>query len=220
MHYDTNTNDHGLPHDPFKAIVAPRPIGWIGTQSTTGVMNLAPYSYFNAVADKPYYLTFGSVGLKDSIVNIEQTGVFTASLCTEDVFEHMNGSSVASGPEVDEFALTGTTPQMGKFVNAPFVAEAAAAFECELYQVIDLPGCDRSQGTGRYVVLGRVVGTYINDKYIVDGRFDTRSARPLGRCGYMDYTVVQDSSMFEANRPQLDENGKLKPGEAWDGVYR
>ena len=220
MHYDTLKNEHGLPHDPFKAIVTPRPIGWVGSKAIDGTLNLAPYSYFNAVADRPYYVTIGSNGLKDTMANIEETGVFTVSLATEALFDHMNGSSVASGPEIDEFALTGATPQMGKFVDAPFVAESPAAFECKLYQIIDLPGANRDKKTGNFVILAQVVGTYINDDFITDGRFDTRKARPLARCGYMDYAVIGSENMFETNRPELDEHGRLKAPEKWDGTYR
>ncbi len=220
MHYDALKNEHGLQHDPFKAIVTPRPIGWIGSKAKDGNLNLAPYSYFNAVADRPYYFAIGSNGLKDSMANIEETGVFTVSLATEDLFHQMNGSSVSSGPEIDEFALTGATPKMGKFVDAPFVAESPAAFECKLHQIIDLPGANRAEKKGHFVILAQVVGTYINDDFITDGRFDTRKARPLARCGYMDYAVIGEENMFETNRPELDEHGKLKAPEKWDGTYR
>ena len=116
MHYDTIKNNHNLPHDPFKAIVAPRPIGWIGSCSQTGNYNLAPYSYFNAIADRPHYVMFSSVDIKDSVKNIEETGEFTVSIATEELFDHMNGSSVPAGPEVDEFKLAGLNPKIGNFV--------------------------------------------------------------------------------------------------------
>ena len=103
MHYNTLQNEHGLPHDPFKAIVSPRPIGWIGSYSSLGVYNLAPYSYFNAIADGLYFVMFSSVDIKDSVKNIEETEEFTVSLATEDLFDHMNGSSVPAGSDVDEF---------------------------------------------------------------------------------------------------------------------
>ena len=166
MHYDTIKNEHNLPHDPFKAIVAPRPIGWIGSRSQTGVYNLAPYSYFNAIADRPHFVMFSSVDIKDSVKNIEETGDFTVSLATEDLFDHMNGSSVPAGSEIDEFELAGLKPQIGKFVSAPFVSEAAAALECKYWKTIDLPNVDRKLGKGNYVIFGQVVGIYINDKFI------------------------------------------------------
>ena len=166
MHYDTLKNEHGLPHDPFKAIVAPRPIGWIGSLSSSGVYNLAPYSYFNAIADRPHFVMFSSVDIKDSVKNIEETGEFTVSLATEDLFDHMNGSSVPADSNIDEFELAGLKPQIGKFVSAPFVSEASAALECKHWKTIDLPNVDRDNGTGNYVIFGQVVGIFINDKFI------------------------------------------------------
>ena len=105
MHYDARKNEHGLPHDPFKAIVAPRPIGWIGSQNKKGQKNLAPYSYFNGVSDQPHYVMFSSNGLKDSLINAEETGVFTASLATSNLFDQMNVSSVPAKYGTDEFEL-------------------------------------------------------------------------------------------------------------------
>ena len=220
MHYDSVENKHGLPHDPFKAIVAPRPIGWIGSMSKTGIKNLAPYSYFNAIADKPHFVMFSSVDIKDSVRNIEETGEFTVSLATENLFDHMNGSSVPAGSDVDEFELAGLKSQTGKFVSAPFVSEAAAALECKYWKTIDLPNVNRKNGTGNYVVLGKVVGIYINDNFIKDGLFNAAAARPLVRLGYMDYGVVGSENTFSKNRPKLGKNGKLQPVDEWDGVYR
>jgi flavin reductase (DIM6/NTAB) family NADH-FMN oxidoreductase RutF len=220
MHYDTLKNEHGLPHDPFKAIVAPRPIGWIGTRSSLGVYNLAPYSYFNAISDKPYFVMFSSVDIKDSVKNIEETGEFTVSLATEDLFDHMNGSSVAAGSAIDEFELTDLKPQTGKFVSAPFVSQTAAALECKHWKTIDLPNVNRDRGTGNYVIFGQVIGIYINEKFIKDGLFDTSAARPLVRLGYMDYGIVGSENTFSKNRPKLGKDGKLQTVEEWDGVYR
>ncbi len=220
MHYDTLKNEHGLPHDPFKAIVAPRPIGWIGSRSSKGIYNLAPYSYFNAIADKPYFVMFSSVDIKDSLKNIEETAEFTVSLATENLFDHMNGSSVPAGSDVNEFELAGLRSQIGKFVSAPFVAEAAAALECIHWKTIDLPNSKRDKGTGNYVVLGQVIGIYINDKFIKDGLFNASAARPLVRLGYMDYGVVGSENTFSKNRPKLGKDGKLEPVEEWDGIYR
>jgi len=115
LHYSTKKNDHNLPHDPFKAIVSPRPIGWIGTQNSDGIRNLAPYSFFNAISDKPYYVMFSSTGYKDSIKNIEETKVFSCSLATQNLFEKMNFSSASAKYGVDEFALSGLTPEDGKY---------------------------------------------------------------------------------------------------------
>ena len=220
MHYDTLKNEHGLPHDPFKAIVAPRPIGWIGSRSITGVYNLAPYSYFNAIADRPHFVMFSSVDIKDSVKNIEETGEFTVSLATEDLFDHMNGSSVPADSNIDEFELAGLKPQIGKFVSAPFVSEASAALECKHWKTIDIPGSDRSKLTGNYSIIGEVVGVHINDDYIKDGMFDTEKVRPIARLGYMDYGVVGKENIFSKNRPKLNKDGKLESVKKWDGVYR
>ena len=163
MHYDTIKNNHNLPHDPFKAIVAPRPIGWIGSCSKAGNYNLAPYSYFNAIAERPHYVMFSSVDIKDSVKNIEETGEFTVSIATEELFDHMNGSSVPAGPEVDEFKLAGLNPKIGNFVSAPFVSEAAAALECKHWKTVDLPNVDRDKGTGNYVIFGLFLVNVFSD---------------------------------------------------------
>ena len=220
MHYDTRKNNHGLPHDPYKAIVAPRPIGWIGSQDIDGVRNLAPYSYFNGVSDNPHYVMFSSVGIKDSLRNIEQTRVFTASLATYKLFEQMNVSSVAADTEIDEFKLSGLKVRKAKYVDAPCVADSPAVLECKLWQVIDLPHSSRKNNSGNYIVIGHVVGIYIDDSYIKDGLFNTRMAEPLGRLGYMDYGVINADNIFSKNRPELDNEGKLKTTLHWDGLYK
>ena len=220
MHYDTRKNNHGLPHDPYKAIVAPRPIGWIGSQDIDGVRNLAPYSYFNGVSDNPHYVMFSSVGIKDSLRNIEQTRVFTASLATYKLFEQMNVSSVAADTDIDEFKLSGLKVRKAKYVDAPCVADSPAVLECELWQVIDLPHSSRKDNSGNYIVIGHVVGIYIDDSYITDGLFNTRMAEPLGRLGYMDYGVINADNIFSKNRPELDNEGKLKTTLHWDGLYK
>ena len=220
MHYDTRKNNHGLPHDPYKAIVAPRPIGWIGSQDIDGVRNLAPYSYFNGVSDNPHYVMFSSVGIKDSLRNIEQTRVFTASLATYKLFEQMNVSSVAADTEIDEFKLSGLKVRKAKYVDAPCVADSPAVLECELWKVIDLPHSNRKDNSGNYIVIGHVVGIYIDDNFITDGLFNIRMAEPLGRLGYMDYGVINAGNIFSKNRPELDKEGKLKTNLHWDGLYK
>ncbi len=220
MHYETKKNNHGLPHDPYKAIVAPRPIGWIGSQDINGIRNLAPYSYFNGVSDNPHYVMFSSAGIKDSLRNIEQTRVFTASLATYKLFEQMNVSSVAADTEIDEFKLSGLKVRKAKYVDAPCVADSPAVLECELWQVIDLPHSSRKDNSGNYIVIGHVVGIYIDDSYITDGLFNTRMAEPLGRLGYMDYGVINADNIFSKNRPELDNEGKLKTTLHWDGLYK
>lgn len=199
MFYETADNRHGLAHDPFKAIVTPRPIGWIGTRSAAGVRNLAPYSFFNAISDRPKLVMFSSMGHKHSVANIEETGVFTTSLVGAELTQQMNISSAAVGSEVDEFALAGLTPGEGRLVAAPYVAEAYAVLECRMTEIIRPKTL--SVPSDSYVVFGEVVGIHIAEAAITDGRLDMSIVRPLARMGYMDYSEA--SSTFELLRPQL-----------------
>ena len=224
MHYDSIKNDHNLPHDPFKALVSPRPIGWISSVSQEGVVNLAPYSFFNAVSDQPHYVMFSSMHRKDSLNNIEQTGEFTCSLATWDNRDAMNVTSAPLAAEKSEYEASGLTMAPSQFVQPPRVAEAPAALECKHWKTIRLPDMNESDDPdlGRYVVFGQVVGIYINDDCIKDGLVDTGRMKPLARLGYMNYSVVRDDNLFTMIRPQLDDNGdviKQQP-EEWDGVYR
>ncbi len=197
MFYETEENKHGMKHDPFKALVAPRPIGWISSLDANGVVNLAPYSFFNAVSDRPPFVMFSSSGRKDSIRNIEATGEFVCSLATYDLKDQMNATSAMVGPEVDEMALAGLTPAPCKLVKPPRVAESPVAFECRYYKTIVLPGLNGAEGN--LVVLGAVVGIHIDDDAIADGRVDTAGMRPIARLGYMDYSVVDE--VFSLDRP-------------------
>ena len=220
MHYDTVKRDHGLPHDPFKALVVPRPIGWVSTLSRDGVANLAPYSFFNAVSDRPPMLMFSSGGTKDSLRNILETGEFTFSIATWALRDKMNLSSAMVARSVDEFDLAGLSKAASRFVAPPRVAESPAAFECKLWQTLPLPAPPR--GEGYTLVLGSVVGVYIDDAYVKDGLVQSGEMRPLARLGYMDYSVLSPESMFTMNRPLASEDGlqaSVVPGP-WDGVYR
>jgi flavin reductase (DIM6/NTAB) family NADH-FMN oxidoreductase RutF len=196
--YDAVENVHGLKHDPFKALIAPRPIGWISTIGKDGVVNLAPYSFFNAISDNPHYVMFSSLNRKDSQRNAEETGEFVCSLATWDLRDQMNKTSAAVGPEVDEMALAGLTPAPSQLVKPPRVAESPVAFECKYYQSVELPP---DTGRGIYtMVIGRVVGIYIDDKAIREGMVDTAQLKPIARLGYMDYAVVDNT--FTLQRPQ------------------
>lgn len=220
MHYDTAKRDHGLPHDPFKALVVPRPIGWVSTIGNDGVVNLAPYSFFNAVSDRPPMLVFSSGGTKDSLRNIVDTGEFTCSIATWALREAMNLSSASVAPGVDEFELAGLAKAASRFVKPPRVAESPAAFECRLWQTLALPAPRR--GEGYTLVLGAVVGVYIDDAYIKDGLVQSGEMRPLARLGYMDYSVLTPDAMFQMNRPLAgdDRLSAQVPSGRWDGVYR
>lgn len=198
MFYDTESNAHGMAHDPFKAIVAPRPIGWIGTKGRDGSRNLSPYSFFNAVGDKPKMVMFSSSGRKDSLRNVEETGVFTASFVSRSLLDQMNASSAAVSYETDEFTLAGLTAAAGKLVDAPYVGEAVAALECRVTKVLTLPDMDGND-TDSHAVFGQVVGIHIADAMIRGGRFDLASADPIMRLGYMDYAGM--GPVFELKRP-------------------
>jgi len=198
MFYDAVANTHGLKWDPFKALVTPRPIGWISTLCKNGVVNLAPYSFFNAVSTDPHFVMFSSGGRKDSQRNAEETGEFVCSLATYDLRDAMNRTSQHVGPEVDEMALAGLTPAPSKLVAPPRVAESPIAFECRYWRTIDLPGLDGSPGT-HAIVLGQVVGVHIDDSVIVGDKVDVTKVKPIARLGYGDYAVINE--VFELTRP-------------------
>ena len=209
MFYETRTNAHGLPHDPYKAIIAPRPIGWISTVSRDGICNLAPYSFFNAVSERPPYVAFASVGRKDSLENIEQTGEFVCSLATWDLREHMNLSSASVPYGVDEFPIAGLTATPSQMVKPPRVKESPAALECRLWQTIQLPAAEPGGKMGNILVIGQVVGIYIDDACLKDGLVDTGRIKPISRLGYMDYDVVTPETLFTIHRPNVDADGKV-----------
>ncbi|MFT5449305.1 MAG: flavin reductase (DIM6/NTAB) family NADH-FMN oxidoreductase RutF [Gammaproteobacteria bacterium] len=222
MYYDAIENKHGLKHDPFKALVSPRPIGWISTVSDDGICNLAPYSFFNAVSDRPHYVMFSSSDVKDSVRNIRQNGEFTCSLSTFDTRFGMNVSSAPVPAGVDEFALSGLTAVASQFVKPPRIKESPAALECKHWKTIEMPDVDPATGKGHYVVFGQVVGIYINDEFIKDGMVDTGAMKPLARLGYMDYSVVSHDSLLQITRPEIDDAGNVLNAQAkeWDGQYR
>lgn len=195
MQYDAVKRDHGLSIDPFKAIVMPRPIGWISSISKDGVVNLAPYSFFNAVADNPPYVMFASAPRKDSQRNVEETGEFVCSIVTWDQREGMNASSATVGAGVDEFELAGLEKEPSHFVKPPRVKGAPAALECRYWRSVELPG-GPNVGT---LVIGQVVGIYIDDRFIKDGRVDSGAMRPIARLGYSEYTVAD--TVFRMRRP-------------------
>jgi len=220
MYYTTDENKHGLKHDPFKALAVPRPIGWISTTSKEGKHNLAPYSFFNAISDRPPMVMFCSAGHKDSLRNIEETGEFTCSLSTWDLRDEMNVSSATVPYGVDEFALAGLEPAASGQVRPPRVARSPAAFECKHWKTIELPA-PTGKGTPYIMVLGTVVAIYIDDAFVRDGLVDVPAMKPLARLGYMDYSVLTREAVFEMQRPIAQPDGSLKtPSGPWDGVYR
>lgn len=195
-------NGHGLPHDPFRAIVAPRPIGWISTISAEGVVNLAPYSFFNAVAGRPPMVMFASEGIKDTIRNVQATGEFVVNLATLSLARKMNETSIAVAPEVNEFNLAGLTPLPSRMVRAPRVAESPAALECRVTEILPLRDLAGDAGE-RMMAVGEVVGIHIDPAALTDGGFDMVKAGTLARCGYWDYQVTTD--LFRMPRPDLPD---------------
>jgi flavin reductase (DIM6/NTAB) family NADH-FMN oxidoreductase RutF len=189
MFYDAVKNSHGLVVDPFKAVVAPRPIGWISTVSPQGINNLAPYSFFNAFAESPHYVGFGSGGRKDTLRNIEASGEFAVNIATFDLREAMNASSARVDAAIDEFKLAGLKPASCQLLRCPRVAESPVTLECRHFQTVPLP--DDSGQVEDFLVIGRVVGIHIDDRYIVNGRVDTAAMRPIARLGYSEYATVE-----------------------------
>ncbi|OYX44512.1 MAG: flavin reductase [Rhodobacterales bacterium 32-67-9] len=183
---------HGLPHNPFSAVVTPRPIAWVSTRGQMGD-NLAPYSFFNAIAYAPPQVMFASTGRKHSVTNIEATGVFAISIVEDAAREAMNLSSGSYPAGTDEFTLAGVERAECETIPCPRVAAAPATFECRLTQVITLPGKDN------FLILGEVTGVHLRDDCLVGGRFDVTRFRPVARSGYRDYAVVTE--LFQMVRP-------------------
>ncbi|GFO82866.1 flavin reductase family protein [Methyloceanibacter sp.] len=191
MFYDAVANTHGLERDPFMALVSPRPIGWISTLDANGVVNLAPYSFFNAVSTNPHFVMFSSGGRKDSRRNAEDTGEFVCSLATYDLRDAMNRTSSHVDPDVDEMALAGLSPAPSTMVAPPRVAESPVAFECKYWRTIELPGPDGGPGN-HAIVLGQVIGIHIDDAALTGGKVDITRLRPIARLGYRDYAVIDE----------------------------
>ncbi|MEL7126460.1 MAG: flavin reductase family protein [Pseudomonadota bacterium] len=191
---------HGLPHNPFNAIVTPRPIGWISTRGSDGSDNLAPYSFFNGVAYVPPQVMFASTGAKDdrdgtkdSVANLRDTGVFCVNVVEEAARDVMNQTSGPWDAQTDEFALAGIDKAECTEIACARVASAPASMECRVTQIVQI------EGAANYVVFGEVVGVHLRDDCIVDGIFDVLTYRPLTRLGYRDYSVIDDK--FSLKRP-------------------
>lgn len=191
---------HDLPHNPFNAIVTPRPIGWISTRDAQGRDNIAPYSFFNGVAYVPPQVMFASTGVKDdadgtkdTMLNIRNTGVFCVNVVEYAARDAMNASSATLPHGADEFADAGIEKAECAEINAPRVGNAPAALECRMTQIVQI------EGEANFVCFGEVIGVHLRDDCVVDGRFDVTRYVPLSRLGYRDYTAVRD--VFEIIRP-------------------
>lgn len=202
IHFYEPSQGHRLPHDPFNAIVGPRPIGWISSVSAAGLVNLAPYSFFNAFNYIPPIIGFASIGSKDSLHNIEQTGEFCWNLATRALAEKMNATSAMVAPEVDEFALAGLTPVASRLVKVPRVAESPVSFECRLSQLIQLQGADGAK-VDTWLVLGEVVGVHIASSALKEGIYDTAGVGHILRGGGpADYFEIGPEALFKMRRPR------------------
>jgi flavin reductase (DIM6/NTAB) family NADH-FMN oxidoreductase RutF len=200
MFYETATNAHGLPHDPFKALVTPRPIGWITALSARGEINLSPYSFFNAVSERPPMVAFSSSGRKDAVTFVEETGEFVCNLATFDLREQMNRTSAALPRGENEMAHAGLAAAPSRLVKPPRVADAPAALECKWLQTVPLTPLGGGEPS-YHLVIGQVVGIHIDDRFIVDGLVDTAAMRPIARSGYRDYFVSTPETRFSLTRP-------------------
>jgi flavin reductase (DIM6/NTAB) family NADH-FMN oxidoreductase RutF len=201
VHFYEPRNGHGLPHDPFNAIIGPRPIGWIATRSAAGALNLAPYSFFNAFNYTPPIVGFASIGYKDSVRNIEETREFTWNLVTRPLAEAMNQTCAAVPPGVSEFALAGLTPIESRVIAVPRVRESPVSFECRCTQIVQLQGVNGDK-VPTWLVLGEVVAVHIAQTLLKEGVYDTAAAGHILRGGgAADYFSIGPEQLFKMRRP-------------------
>jgi flavin reductase (DIM6/NTAB) family NADH-FMN oxidoreductase RutF len=199
MFYEPDKRDQSrLRFDPFKAIVAPRPIGWVTSMNRNGQVNLAPYSFFNGVNSRPNLVMFASEGRKDSVSFIAETGEFVCNLATWDLRDAMNATAAPLPRGVSEMERAGLASAPSRLVKPPRVAASPCALECKLIKIVAMETFD-NEPVDCHVVFGQVIGVHIDDRFIVDGRLDTAALRPIARCGYDEYAVVE--SVFAMQRP-------------------
>ncbi len=201
-HFYEPRHGHGLPHDPFNAIVGPRPIGWISSRNAEGALNLAPYSFFNAFNYTPPIVGFASIGYKDTVRNVEQTGEFAWNLATRPLAEAMNQTCAPVPPEVSEFGLAGLTPVDSRVIEVPRVAESPVSFECRVTQIVQLQGAGGDK-VPTWLVLGEVVAVHIAQALLKDGVYDTAAAGHILRGGGPgDYFSIGPEQLFQMRRPK------------------
>lgn len=201
MFYEPSKRNHGLAHDPFKAIIAPRPIGWISSMSATGEINLAPYSFFNGVSSDPPMVMFSSEGRKDSVTFVEETKEFVCNLAVWDLREPMNATSGPFPRGTNEMKEAGLVAAPSKLVRHPRVKASPCALECRWVTTVRLNDI-RGEMTDSYVVFGQVVGIHIDERFIKDGFLDTAAMRPIARAGYHEYFVSTPETNFAMRRPR------------------
>ncbi|UYN94730.1 MAG: flavin reductase family protein [Enhydrobacter sp.] len=205
MFYDALKRDHGLAQDPLKSLIVPRPIGWISTVDAQGRVNLAPYSFYNAVGEFPpivYFAitgTYGDTPTKHSRMNAEATGEFVVNMVSAALSEQMNVTTSMVAFGVDEMKLAGLTPAPCRFVKPPRVEESPVALECRYWRTLELPVEEGNEGKRGSIVFGQVVGIHIDDAIIKDGRVDTLAFKPVARLGYSEYTTTEN--VWRMRRP-------------------
>ena len=201
LFYEPGRRDRSiLPHDPFKALIAPRPIGWVSTIGRNGAINLAPYSFFNAVADKPPLLAFSSNDIKDSVTFAQETGEFVWNMPTYDLRNEMNATSATLPLGENEFLHAGLEMAASTLVKPPRVAASPCAMECKVTEIIRLKNREGGEANN-YLVIGEVVGVHLDPSFIKDGIVQIAEMQPIARCGYLaDYTVLDD--LFQMTRPR------------------
>jgi len=216
MYYETARNDHGLRYNPLKACVVPRPIGWLTTTSTAGVVNLAPFSFFNLLSYDPPFVLFSSGtheadgGRKDTVVNVEETGEFVYNMATWAQRDQMNQTAMLVERGVDEIAAAGLETLPSRIVRPPRVKGSPVHFECRLHKIIELPG--NKPTSEHHLVIGQVLAVHIEDTALTsDGRLDILKVRPIARLGYKDYTSID--SMFQMEKRSPEDNLAARPGE-------
>ena len=207
MYFEPDKNDHGLPFNPLKSCVLPRPIGWITTISGDGRVNLAPYSFFNMLSYNPPFVNFSAGGHteddgpKDSVINVEQTGEFVFNLATWAQRDEMNETAMIVDRSVDELTAAGLEPLPSSLVKPPRVGGSPVHFECVHHQTVILPG--HTPEAEHHLVIGRVIAVHIDDAIIdKDGKVDVLKMRPIARLGYKDYTSVESIFSMEKRTPE------------------
>ncbi|MBT8070152.1 MAG: flavin reductase family protein [Gammaproteobacteria bacterium] len=201
-HFYRPEDGHGLAHDPFNSIIAPRPIGWVSTKSASGQVNLAPYSFFNAFNYQPPIIGFSSIGYKDSVNNAQESGEFCWNLVTRSLVEAMNETSAMVSSDIDEFELAGLNKRESTIVAAPHVADCPVVMECKTTQIVQLQSA-RGDKCETWLVLGEVVGVHIAKALIEDGVYRTARAEPVMRGGGpADYFGISEANRFQIARPK------------------
>ena len=208
MFYEPRKKNHGLPHDPYNAIVGPRPIGWITSMNSEGQINLAPYSFFTSVSSDPPMVMFASDGRKHTIDFVEQTGEFVCNLAVWDLRMHVKDTSLPFPRGIDEMAAVGLEAAPSILVKPPRVKASPCALECKWLRTIRLNDIDGNPAP-RFIAFGQVIGIHIDERFIKDGLLDTGAMMPIARAGYQEYFVTTAEARFfvkfsEGHKARID----------------